>query len=845
MPVREDEKMKTLDARRWYVRLLICCASFFIVLGIVFLAFYVLGMEPFGSRTLTTDDAKIQYIDFFTYFVDVLHGTRTISYDFGNMLGWSPLGLFSYYLASPFNLLLLIFGKEGVYRFFNVAIALKLGTAGATFSWYLQRRFEDRIYPAFVIALSMGYALMQYTVQQSSNIMWLDGVYMLPLIMLGVYEVLHKKSVWRLALPVAFCIFCNWYIAGVSCLFSGIWFVFEYFFLDEGAFREKSPAKAGLFEKKDKKEGAIETHVRARRGDMPRNRFVVAFTEFFLSFCRYVWGMGLGVALSAVLFLPVISAMRQGKGQYDNVKIVTGMYGDLLSAVRGYVIGADSTKGHAALFCGGIALIAAAAVVFSGEYRIRQKVVYVCMAGICFLMLHWEPAMLAFSLFSRADSYWYRYGYLLCFVILFGAAAYLSRAEQDRWSKFFVPVLSVLYASAVLKLNGIHFTDFMAQGPEIIRIYPAVFATAGASILLSVLAVILTWGKKERPSEMEAASPVPAAGPEESPAGGEAEKPAAVSEPAKGGGKKEQFPAVRLAAALLLIVVTGAELWANARILWQHKSDDSQELYLAYSEGLQAQLAALRALDGGYYRIAQDRTRWHYEDDDLTAYLNESLAQNYWSNAAYTSSPDNAQLSLMWRLGYRDEAGRMLIVRDPVLPSDAFLGVKYLLESTPIRGLERMDEIGSFSGRSVYRNPYAVPMAFVYDGAKLPTRHYENTFVYQNALFSTLTGRKTELYTPLSWTRYNEGDKSYYSIFVPEGNYLAYGNLLWSSKKTGMMSINGAKPYGYCRWMSPAAFLIRSREEQAQSEEEESLQAVRKRAAAGLCRIVSIGNRGA
>jgi hypothetical protein len=117
-------------------------------------------------------------------------------------------------------------------------------------------------------------------------------------------------------------------------------------------------------------------------------------------------------------------------------------------------------------------------------------------------------------------------------------------------------------------------------------------------------------------------------------------------------------------------------------------------------------------------------------------------------------------------------------------------------------------------------------MAFVYDGSKLPSRRYENAYVYQNALFSTLSGRQTELYTQLSWTRRNEGDKSYFRIFVPEGNYLAYGNLLWNEKKTGRMSFNGTQSFGYCRWMSPAAFLIRSREEQAQSTASESLQEI-------------------
>ena len=237
--VKEEPEAGKAGKRGWFTRFLLCCLSFAAVTGLVNLVYFALKLEPFGTGAVSIDDAKIQYIDFFTYYVDVLRGTRSLTYDFGNMLGGSSLGLFSYYLASPFNLLLYFFGKKGVYRFFDIAVSLKLGTAGATFCWYLQRRFEDRIRPALLLALSMGYGLMQYSVAQSSNIMWLDGVYMLPLMLLGVYEVIHRKSVWRLVLATAFCILCNWYIGGLNCLFTGFWFLFEFFFCERAEERRQ------------------------------------------------------------------------------------------------------------------------------------------------------------------------------------------------------------------------------------------------------------------------------------------------------------------------------------------------------------------------------------------------------------------------------------------------------------------------------------------------------------------------------------------------------------------------------------------------------------------------------
>lgn len=57
--------------------------------------------------------------------------------------------------------------------------------------------------------------------------MWLDGVYMLPFILLQVYNVVRGKKNWGLSVCVGLAIVFNWYSAGIDCIFSGFWFLFE------------------------------------------------------------------------------------------------------------------------------------------------------------------------------------------------------------------------------------------------------------------------------------------------------------------------------------------------------------------------------------------------------------------------------------------------------------------------------------------------------------------------------------------------------------------------------------------------------------------------------------------
>ena len=69
------------------------------------------GTYPFGPESFLTEDLKYQYIDFFTWYREVLTGDANIFYSFAQGMGSNTWGLFSYYLASPFNLIILLFDE--------------------------------------------------------------------------------------------------------------------------------------------------------------------------------------------------------------------------------------------------------------------------------------------------------------------------------------------------------------------------------------------------------------------------------------------------------------------------------------------------------------------------------------------------------------------------------------------------------------------------------------------------------------------------------------------------------------------------------------------------------------
>lgn len=312
---------KTARRRRAFCYL----ASFLTAIFIMFALYWWQGFAPFGARSLACFDADYQYLDFFSYLKDVLSGANTLGYSFSKALGGNTVADFSYYLASPFNLLVVFFDKANLASFFDVVVALKLGTAALTMRIFLNKRFEDaqRTSQSIILyLLSICYALGQYSIAQSSNIMWLDGVMLLPLMMVGVYRVANGKRSLLLPIVVGISILFNWYSGAINCLFSIVW-VF------------------------------VELVLRVCEGEKLKPRDVVRIGM------TYACSMLLGVALSAALFLPTIAALKtSSRGSIDLMGLFAFYFnGGLLSAIDGLSLGAISTQYNVSLYCGSLALI--------------------------------------------------------------------------------------------------------------------------------------------------------------------------------------------------------------------------------------------------------------------------------------------------------------------------------------------------------------------------------------------------------------------------------------------------------------------------------------------------------
>lgn len=202
-------------------------ASCFAFTVTLFVALAVAGhVYPFGDNSFLAGDLKYQYIDFFAWFRRVLLGEENLRYSFSQGLGMNTWGLYSYYLASPFNLLCVLFPQDKLTLFVFVIAALKLGCIHISSAWYLQKRFGLPKPAAFLLSLSFTFC--SWTISNLRNPLWIDCLILLPICAYGCYELIRKQRMIRLVIATALNVMFCWYTAYISILFLCIFVLVEF-----------------------------------------------------------------------------------------------------------------------------------------------------------------------------------------------------------------------------------------------------------------------------------------------------------------------------------------------------------------------------------------------------------------------------------------------------------------------------------------------------------------------------------------------------------------------------------------------------------------------------------------
>lgn len=380
----------------------------------LFLTMY--GVLGYGNYTILRGDLVAQYIDFISMYVRVLKGQEDFWYSFSLFYGSGTILTFAYYAFSPFNLLFLI-DAIPVATMMTIVITLKIGLAGFTFSLFAQSVLKCKAHYSVFFALC--YALNGFAVTLHFNLIWLEAIYMLPLLVWLLFRLVDTGK-WLALVPVwAFLFITNFYMAYIVGVFSV--FVFAGILL----LRLPAFSKAEL-----KRIGA--------------------------PVLRFTFSVILAAALSAAILVPTAMFLlsHMAADNFGFEPLPTSLFDVIGSLFIGEMPDIDNRAPF--LYCGIPVLLLIPFYFLQKKISLRERLITASVLIFYILSILVLPLFVFMHAFDYPNWYYFRFTFCICFALCAIACrtAELALAE--------LPVSKVLAYAALLLI----FYSFMiGYGP--------------------------------------------------------------------------------------------------------------------------------------------------------------------------------------------------------------------------------------------------------------------------------------------------------------------------------------------------------------------------------------------
>ena len=722
-----------------------CLCSMLLTALIVLLSFILLGFAPFGNQALLYKDGQQQMVDLFCWFKDVLAGRSSLNYTFTKYLGGSNFAVFSYYLSSPLNLLIVFFDKSQVSLFMNVLYLLKASLAALFACFYLCRRFkpDTRAKYLVTIILAISYALNLYMISQSSNVMWLDGVYMLPLILAGVEKLVNEKKSMMFIIASGLGLIFNWYVGIINLLAAGIWLFFE-------------TARVAVIQSpyENKKEHPV-------------------LKLFGRSILRFAVSSVSALLISAVILLPTLTMLSGRSYGHSGLSMLTdfSVIGLIPNVISNYSFGIVSVKGSVNLFAGSLVFLGVVMLFFSVSKKLKEKILYGGLLLFTVLAFYWQPLVAVFSMLREVEAFWYRYSYVGSFVLVYLAAVFYLECDLKKIKIFIPPCTAAVYSLIVFLMtdknsHAVSEVLLTAKLAEILSVKTDYYMVPIiAKIVFPVLtALILCFviGAKEG---MKSASQISAA-------------------------------------VLSVILIT--ELIFSQLVLGKIYSTNDGPYISSYTV---KEMELLDKIDDpSFYRVVQ--TTYHSYYHELAGSYSEPMAYGFNSVTAFVSAPDENSVWFLDRAGYPGYYDTIPVTVSENIALDSLLSVKYVLLPAGDKNNEGLQKIGSVDGfKDIYLNPYAVPAAFLIDTTGSYESSKTDPALYLNDMYKHLSGIDKDIFVPVPAENITSTtDETGYTYLVDVGSdegVICYANLITDTETGAKLYMNGEELTAYSEEMAP------------------------------------------
>ena len=378
----------------------------FVVLSVIltgaFLAlpYLIFSVFPFGDVTIMRMDLYHQYGPLFVELYDRVVNHESMLYSWISGGGSSFLGNYFNYLSSPLTFIIFLFDRKEMTYAITTIVTVKGILSALTFSLYL--KYSLKRHSIATSAFGVFYALSAYFLAYYWNVMWLDGMVLFPIVMLGIEKIINecKPLCYIASLTVLF--FASYYMAYMTCIFSVVYFC-AYFILRHDLGEKIKPTL-----KTDKKY-SLEA--------LTNNRLIksgLIFTGASL----------LSALLCAVSLVPVYMILQNSAATSDSFPKSFELYHDILSLVSTHFSALETTirsSGDDVLpnvYCGLLTLILLPLFITNKKISVREKTVYIAIVLFFFVSFNLNIANFIWHAFHYPNDLPYRFSFMYSFILL-------------------------------------------------------------------------------------------------------------------------------------------------------------------------------------------------------------------------------------------------------------------------------------------------------------------------------------------------------------------------------------------------------------------------------------------
>ena len=445
--------------------------AFIITAILLTLLFVILGFYPFGVHSVIISDLGAQYAPDLVAYKNLFLAGEIHTYSSLIGMGKNVFGLFAYYLSSPINFVTFLFPTTMISEAVLVLITIKLSLAALFMTLFLRRRFHTD--SGFAVAFGIVYATCSYAMVYMINIMWLDGFFLLPLLLFFIEQFLeNRKYWWRVALTLFVLFVSGFYIAYMVGIFSFLYILVR-------LFEEKGNA--------NERNGSLSNGPANEPGyELSGNPGRKAGKTIGL----FIGSAVLAAGMSAAVLIPAGMDILGNPDKSANTLALDSKF-TFVSFLNQLLTGSfDSLSNNKPLVYCGLAVLFLCILFFLNPYfSRRQKAVAGTAIGFMIFSFNFSFLDLAWQLFDKPNWFKYRYSFLLVLVVLLIAFASILHVKSLRPKAFiitgllFLLLLLVVQGFGDLAKEGDRFyINLLMGGMELMCIYAMTGVTFPASI---------------------------------------------------------------------------------------------------------------------------------------------------------------------------------------------------------------------------------------------------------------------------------------------------------------------------------------------------------------------------